>query len=106
LQAPLQLRELEIDVGLIPKSIGLLKHVERIVIYGEASFPEDICNLWREMLLPLTHFSLTKEQGVFHSVFTCPHFPFFVHLQIAQGIEVALVYNSLGVLFHKRNKAT
>lgn len=49
-QAPLQLRVLEISGHLFPKSIGLLKHLERVVINGEImiggeSFPEDICNL-------------------------------------------------------------
>jgi Leucine-rich repeat (LRR) protein len=49
-QAPLQLRVLEISGHLVPKSLGLLKHLERIwihgesVIFGEGSL-EDICNL-------------------------------------------------------------
>lgn len=49
-QAPLQLRVLQISGHLFPKSIGLLKHLERVMIFGEIvifreSFPEDICNL-------------------------------------------------------------
>jgi Leucine-rich repeat (LRR) protein len=65
-QAPLQLRELEIYAPLsnIPKSIGKLKHLERIVIEGKVNLtqlPKEFCLLQSLKALVLVGFSEMKS---------------------------------------------
>jgi Leucine-rich repeat (LRR) protein len=125
-QAPFQLRELEIDAPLsnIPKSIGRLKHLERIFLDGGGNanlkeLPEEFCQLRSLKALVLREFyqmkslpecfgNLTNLQHIelyqFHNLESLPdsfgNLTNLQHIKISHCFNLKMLPNSFGNLIN------
>lgn len=95
-QVPLQLRELEIEAPLsdIPKSIGLLKHLERIVVKGSAfeNLPEEFSHLLSLKYLKIVRSGIRSLPESFGNLTNLKH------IDLSHSWELEGLPNSFGNL--------